>query len=247
MSGTFHSRNTGVAHRLQGPLAQVLNHLCLLGEGTLILREEGLSLAKVTSFGLCVTDGRQGWHLLRDAISGLETDLCSARNAYLLPDPDDGVPVFATAGISGEVDLSLRFESLNWRSRPILGLLDQCQAIPIDPREGRCLGAGAWLDDWKTSSTLTQTTDWNLLSALDACRCLELEIHSGLHRCAVAFRPAFLDTDGSVIRIADASRKHVVFADAGSAELHFQSLAPGHLKICRESRRQAVRLSAPAA
>ena len=55
------------AYRLQGSAAHLLNHLCFFGEGRLILRQDGLSLAKLTPFGLCVADGRAGWHLLRTA------------------------------------------------------------------------------------------------------------------------------------------------------------------------------------
>ena len=220
------------AYRLQGSAAHLLNHLCCLGEGRLILRQDGLSLAKLTPFGLCVADGRSGWHLLRDAISGLETDLQVTRFIYLLPDPDDGVPVFATTGASGAIDLSVRLEELSWNSRTIRAVLDHCQAIRIDAREGRGLGAGAWLDDWKTSRpTIEGATRWELLAALADCRCLEVELRSGLHRCAAAFRPAFLDSDGPVLRIADATRRHVVFVDSAAAGFRWQSLAPGHLKI----------------
>jgi len=219
------------AYRLQGSAAHLLNHLCFFGECRLVLRQDGLSLAKLTSFGLCVADGRAGWHLLRDAISGLETDLQVTRFVYLLPDPDDGVPVFATAGANGAIDLSVRLEELCWDSRAIRAVLEHCQAIRIDAREGRRLGAGAWLDDWKTSAAAEGKASWDVVSALDGCRCLEVELRSGLHRCAAAFRPAFLDSDGPVLRIADATRRHVVFVDSGAAGFRWESLAPGHVRM----------------
>jgi len=247
MSGPSPLRSPGFAYRLQGPLPRLLNHLCLLGEGTLILRQEGLSLAKAGPFGLCVADGRHDWSLLRDAISGLETDLQFARHVYLLPDPDDGVPVFATAGQSGVIDLSVRLHEHRWHSRAIRAVIDNCDGISIDAREGRKLGAGAWLDDWQASQSAALTHRLEILAALDACRCLEVELHSPLHRCAAAFRPAFLDSDGSVIRIADASRKHVVFADAATPGFRWQSLAPGHLKIRVESECHAAQAVIPAA
>lgn len=231
MSGSPTLRPPVNAYRLQGSAAHLLNHLCYFGEGRLILRQDGLSLAKLTAFGLCVADGRAGWHLLRDAISGLETDLQMSRFVYLLPDPDDGVPVFATAGANGAIDLSVRLEELCWDSRAIRAVLEHCHAIRIDAREGRGLGAGARLDDWKTSARPEGSARWEVLAALDDCRCLEVELRSGLHRCAAAFRPAFLDSDGPVLRIADATRRHVVFVDSGAAGFRWESMAPGHLRI----------------
>jgi hypothetical protein len=220
------------AYRLQGSAAHLLNHLCFLGEGRLILRQDGLSLAKLTPFGLCVADGRSGWHLLRDAISGLETDLQHTRFIYILPDPDDGVPVFATAGANGAIDLSVRLEEHDWHSRTIRAVLEHGQAIRIDAREGRRLGAGAWLDDWKTNTPASEGSPrWDILAALDGCRCLEVELHSALHRCAAAFRPAFLDSDGPILRIADTTRRHVVFVDSSTPGFRWQSLTPGHLGI----------------
>jgi len=247
MSGTIHSRPAGPAYRLQGSTSRLLNLLCQLGEGTLVLRQEGLSLAKTCTFGLCVADGQGGWHLLRDAISGLETDLQRVHHVYLLPDPDDGIPMLATASPGGEIDLSIRLEGHQWKSRIIRSIAEDFHGIPVEAREGRCLRAGAWLDDWNHTSPATEGIRWEILAALDACRCLEVEVRSGMHRATAAFRPAFMDSEGAVLRIADATRKNVVFADAGAPGFRWTSLAPGHLKIRAEASRRAGRLAAPAA
>ncbi len=247
MSGSIHSRPAGPAYRLQGPTSCFLNHLCQLGEGTLVLRQEGLSLAKTCTFGLCVADGQGGWNLLRDAISGLVSDLQHPHHVYLLPDPDDGVPVFATASPGGGIDLSIRLENHRWDSRIIRSLIEGFRGIPVEARESRNLRAGAWLDDWTSTSPAAAGIRWEVLAALDGCRCLEVEITSGMHRGSAAFRPAFMDSEGAVIRIADAARKNIVFADAGAPGFRWTSLAPGHLKIRAEVPPSARHLAIPAA
>jgi hypothetical protein len=247
MSGTLHSRPAGPAYRLQAPTTRLLNLLCQLGEVTMVLRQEGLSLAKTCGFGLCVADGHGGWHLLRDAISGLETDLRHAHHVYLLPDPDDGIPVFATASPGGAIDLSIRLENHLWESRFIRSLIGGFHGIPVEAREGRCLRAGAWLDDWSSTSPATAGIRWEILAALDGCRCLEVEVRSGMHRAAAAFPPAFMDSEGAVLRISDLARKNVVFADAGASGFRWTSLAPGHLRIRAEIPHHAGHLAAPAA
>jgi hypothetical protein len=247
MSGTIHSRPAGPGYRLQGPTPRLLNLLCQLGEGTLVLRQEGLSLAKTCTFGLCVADGHGGWHLLRDAISGLETNLQHAHHVYLLPDPDDGVPVIATAIPGGEIDLSIRLDQHRWDSRIIRSIIEGFHGIPVEAREGRCLRAGAWLDDWSNTSPASGGIRWEILAALDGCRCLEVEVCSGLHRAVAAFRPAFMDSEGPVLRIADLARKNVVFADAGSPGFRWTSLATGHLKIRAELPEHSIRVAIPAA
>lgn len=249
MSGTIHSRPAGPAYRLQAPTPRLLNLLCQLGEGTMVLRQDGLSLAKTCCFGLCVADGQGGWHLLRDAISGLEADLQRAHHVYLLPDPDDGIPVFATASPGGEIDLSVRLENQRWDSRIIRSIIGGFRGVPVEPREGRSLRAGAWLDDWSSTSPATGGIRWEILAALDGCRCLEVEVRSGMHRATAAFRPAFMDSEGAVLRISDLARKNVVFADAGAPGFRWTSLAPGHLKIRAETPQGAGHLgiAAPAA
>ncbi|MCW1911976.1 hypothetical protein OJ996_00215 [Luteolibacter sp. GHJ8] len=247
MSGTIHAKSAGPAYRLQGPTPHLLNLLCQLGEGTLVLKQQGLSLAKTCSFGLCVADGRGGWNLLRDAISGLESDLQQAHHVYLLPDPDDFVPLLATARPGGEIDLSIRLEHQRWDSRLMRSIIEGFRGIPIEAREGRRLHAGAWLDDWHHTSPASTGIPWEILSALDACRCLEVEVCSGLHRATAAFRPAFLDSEGAVLRIADSQRKNVVFADAAAPGFRWMSLAPGHLKIRAEILPLADQIALPAA
>ena len=231
MSGFLHSRSCDLAYRLQGPTPRLLNQLCHLGEGTLVVRQQGLSLAKITSFGLFVASARGGWNVLRDAISGLETNLSHPHQVHLLADPDDKRPVFSINPPGDGIDLSVRLERHDWNSRQLRGYIEAYQGISIDARGRNSLGAGAWLDEWERISPAQQGIDWNIAAALDACRCLEVTVNTGMHRATAAFRPAFLDSEGPVLRIADASRKHVVFADTGAPGFRWASLAPGHLQI----------------
>lgn len=231
MSGFLHSRSCDLAYRLQGPTPRLLNQLCHLGEGTLVIRQLGLSLAKVTGFGLFVASERGGWNVLRDAISGLEADLGQAHHVHLLADPEDARPVFSINPPGNGIELSVRLDRHDWNSRPVREMAELFQGLPIDARDRLSLDAGAWLDEWERTSPRDKGIDWNIAAAMDGCRCLEVEVRTAMHRVKAAFRPAFVDSEGPVLRIADAMRKHVVFADTGAPGFRWSSLAPGHLKI----------------
>lgn len=247
MSGSLHSRPCSLAYRLHGPANRLLNQLCHFGEGTLVLRQQGLSLATLTPFGLFVASGREGWHRVRDAISGLESDLRQPHHVHLFADPGGRRPVFAVGKPGGNVDLSVRFQEWGWESRPVREVIDAFDGIPVGAREAGIPGAGAWLDEWDQKAPGPGSVPWDVAAALDSCRCLEVEVRSGMHRASAAFRPTFLDSDGSVVRIADAERKHVVFADTGAAGFHWASLAPGHLRIAAGPESRAAGLALPAA
>lgn len=239
---------TGPIHyRLHGPAIRLLNQLCHLGKGTLIFRQQGLSLARSTGFGLFVASGHEGWHRLRDAISGLEADFRLPCQAHLFADPDDGRPVFAMSRSGRGIDFSIRLESQSWDSPALQTLLETFHGISQDARDGGISGAGAWLDEWEQTSPWLGHIGWDIAAALDSCRCLEIELRSGMHRMNAAFRPSFLDTEGSVFRIADAAREHVVFADTAAPGFRWASLAPGHLRIGASVEEEAAGLVLPAA
>ncbi|QJE95314.1 hypothetical protein [Luteolibacter luteus] len=231
MSGFLHSRSCDLAYRLHGSTPRLLNQLCHLGEGTLIIRQQGLSLAKDTGFGLFVAREPGGWNVLRDAISGLEVDLGQAHQVHALADPDDAHPVFSINPPGNGIELSVRLDRHDWKSRVVREIVDVFQGVPIDARDRHSLGAGAWLDEWESTPPRNRSIDWNVAAALDGCRCLEVEVKTAMHRVKAAFRPAFLDSEGPVLRIADAGRKHVVFADTAAPGFCWASLAPGHLRI----------------
>jgi len=247
MSGLLRPRSCGLAYRLQGPTPRLLNQLCHLDEGTLVLRQQGLSLATVTSFGLFVANERGGWNVLRDAISGLEIDLSRARHVHLFAEPDDDRPVLSMNAPGNGIELSIRLDRHDWNSKFVRGIIGTFQGVSIDSRDRCTLGAGAWLDEWDIPSSGESGIVWDIATVLDACRCLEVEVKTGMHRAIAAFRPAFLDSEGPVLRIADASRKHVVFADTAAPGFHWTSLAPGHLRIRTERLENHLAMSMPAA
>lgn len=197
----------------------------------MVIRQQGLSLAKVTGFGLFVASERGGWNVLRDAISGLEADLGHAHQVHLLADPDDARAVFSISPPGDGIELSVRLDRHDWKSRSLREMVDLFQGLPINARDRLSLDVGAWLDEWERTSPRDKKIDWNIAAALDECRCLEVEVRTGMHRVRAAFRPAFLDSEGPVLRIADAMRTHVVFADTGAPGFRWSNQAPGHLKI----------------
>ena len=66
---------------------------------------------------------------------------------------------------------------------------------------------------------------------LHGCDDLEVEVSSHGHHGVARFRPSFMDVAGTVVRIADRARRHVVHADVSDPGF---MLAPG---------RRAIRLS----
>ena len=66
------------------------------------------------------------------------------------------------------------------------------------------------------------------------CECLEVEVKSGIHRNTVKFTPSFVDTEGAVLRVADRSCRHVVYADVEAADFRMVRVSANHVRISRE-------------
>jgi len=173
------------AYRLQGPIDQLLNHLCCLGQGTFILRRPGLSLAKSTRFGLHIRRSSCDWNFLRDAISGLETDLSLGQEAYLLREFPDQCPLFAIGPAGKAVEFTVRLEGQIWGSPDVRGMIARFGGVPLDCMESHRLGAGAWLDEWERPSS-PQVPECGPLheacASLQACRLLEVEVRTSSQR-----------------------------------------------------------------
>ncbi len=221
------------ACRLHGSVTELLNHLCCLGQGTLVIRQQGLSLAKSTLFGLWVSSRESGWHTLRDHISGLEVDTRRPQNIYLLTGHGDRRPLIAIGEPGKPVHLSIRLDGHLWESRSIRNLIDHFQGTPLDCVESRRLGAGAWLDEWERpacpAAPCNRLADTRFL--LERCTELEVGVATASHKGTVRFRPSFIDASGSVLRIADRPLRHVVHADAGDPGFLLQSTGPSRLRI----------------
>ncbi len=138
------------AYQLRCPVNELLNHLCYLGQGTLVMRQQGLSLAKTTPFGLAVAYQESGWDILRDQASGLETDASRPQNIYLMTDAADRRPLLAMGKQDQAIELSIRLDGYAWESPAVTGLLRRFDAVSLDCLQSRRLGAGVWLDEWAT-------------------------------------------------------------------------------------------------
>lgn len=225
------------AYVLRSRVSEVLNHLCYLGQGTMVLRQKGLSLAKTTPFGLAVAYQNSGWNILRDQVSGLETDTSRAMNIYLMTDAADRRPLLAMGEPDQPIDLSIRLDGYSWESPAVTALLRKFNAVSLDCAQSRRLGAGAWLDDW--GDNRSTTSDGELVRAatgtLRDCGWVEVEIRSNSHRNVVRFAPSFIDSEGGVLRVADRSCRHVVYADVEAPDFRMARVSPDQVRIFRES------------
>ncbi|MBX3741276.1 MAG: hypothetical protein KF712_09820 [Akkermansiaceae bacterium] len=224
------------AYRLHSPVDELLNHLCSLGKGTLILRRPGLSLAKATRFGLHIRSSSHDWSILHDAISGLETDLAPPQHAYLLREFPDQCPLFAMGPPGKPIEFTVRLDGHDWNSPAVRDMLARFGGVALDCLESHRLGAGAWLDEWEQCKQPSPCCPDSMVhetsGALQACRLLEVEIRTTTQRSEVCFSPSFVDVEGSVLRIADRSRSHIVYADVNAAEFRLAPAGAHCLRLC---------------
>jgi hypothetical protein len=210
------------AYQLRGSLAELLNHLCCLGQTTLVLRQQGLSLAKVTAFGLSVAYREEAWHLLFDRLSGLETDTRQALGVYLIADAIDRRPLLAMAEPGRPIHVSIRLDGHVWNSPVVRTLIDHFRGASLDCIESRRLGAGAWLDEWERQ--VNPDCDASIIDGacriLQECSELEVDVNSGGCRGSACFKPSFIDSAGTVLRITDREQRHVVHADVSDPGFH---------------------------
>jgi hypothetical protein len=179
-------------------------------------------LAKATPFGLHISERSSGWRMLRDAISGLETDISPPQDAYLLREVSDSCPLFAMGPAGKPIEFTVRLTGHTWQSPALQQMIRRFDGVSLDCLESRRLGAGAWLDEWeqaaRTPSPVTHGLVHQSSEALHRCDSLEVEIRTTTHRSSVRFRPSFIDSEGTVLRIADKPRTHVVYADVSAPD-----------------------------
>lgn len=239
------------AYVLPAPVSDVLNHLSHLGQGTLVLRQQGLSLAKITPFGPAVAKRQNDWNIIHDAMSGLETDTSREQNIYLMTDASDRRPLLAMGEPGKSIDLSIRLDGYTWESSAVTALLRRFNAASLDCMASRRLGAGAWLDEWSDISV--PIGDGELVReasrALHSCEWLEVEINSATHRNIVKFTPSFIDTEGGVLRVADRFCRHVVYADVEAPDFRLERLSGTETRMFRDKPefRNPLLISHPAA
>jgi len=207
------------AYRLRGSLPELLNHLCCLGQTTLVLRQQGLSLAKATAFGLCVAYREEAWQILSDRLSGLETDTLRPLGVYMVVDASDRRPMLAMAEPGRPIHLSIRLDGHVWESPVVKTLIDHFEGVSLGCMESRRLGAGAWLDEWErpVKSGCDASIVRGACRILHECRELEVDVRAPGSRGTARFEPSFIDSAGTVLRITDRERRHVVHADVSDA------------------------------
>lgn len=204
------------AFQLRGPLPVLLNHLCCLGTTTLVVRQQGLSLAKSTAFGLSVATRETNWQVMVDHLSGLQTNKGTLQNLYLLADASDRRPLIGMAEPGRHLHVTIRLDGHEWGSRVVRHLIEHFEGVSLDCLESRRLGAGAWLDEWERPATAAcdPAVTRDACQILHECRELEVDVRAPGSRGAALFKPSFVDSSGTVLRIADRARRHVVHADA---------------------------------
>ncbi|MCW1924202.1 hypothetical protein OKA05_16670 [Luteolibacter arcticus] len=210
------------AFQLRGPLPELLNHLCCLGKTTLVLRQQGLSLAKSTTFGLSVATRESGWQVIGDHLSGLETDTGRLQNLYLLAGASDRRPLIGMAEPGRPLHLTIRLDGHAWDSPVVRNLIDHFEGVSLDCLESRRLGAGAWLDEWErpVNPACDAAVVRDACQILHECRDLEVDVRTPGSRGAARFEPSFVDSSGSVLRVADRTQRHVVHADVNDPGFH---------------------------
>ncbi|MBK1880834.1 hypothetical protein JIN85_00325 [Luteolibacter pohnpeiensis] len=208
------------AYRLRRPIGEILNHLCSIGPSTLILRSPGLTVAKATRFGLHIREKAGDWNVLHDAVSGLRTNLEVQQHAFIIREFSDQCPILAFAVDGRPADLSVRLVGHDWGSPAVRKMIADFDGVALDCAQSRQLGAGAWLDEWEQPKAKAPTVENRLDEAceiLHSCQLLAVEVKTPTMQCDACFSPSFIDHEGTVIRIADRKRNHIVYADVDAA------------------------------
>lgn len=208
------SDSCSCAYRLQGTAEDILDHLAVFRSGTIILRQQGLSVSHIASFGSGrVRDGV--WH---DERSHLQSLVGTRRIFHLITDAADPRPMLTSSEPGSPADLSIRLDGCSWQAHAVRRMIHRFDGKPVGCEQSRLLGAGAWLDEWEPEHC---SSSEHILAhvahrELESCPWLEVVVRTPTHRSSVRFRPVFIDIDGSVLRVADRHCRHVMFADAES-------------------------------
>ncbi len=223
------------AFRLGGPAKELFNRLHGLGEGTLVMKEQGLSLAKKTAVGLCVAYGDRDWHLLRDRLSGLELDTSRELEFYLMVRGSDRKPLLGVSEPGKALHLSFQLDGLAWESLVVRRFIAEFDGVALDCEQSRQLGAGMWLDEWERPAAAWKADHVDAVCrALRACRRLDVEVKARGQTNRTRFAPSFLDVSGGVLRIADRSLRHVVHADVADPAFRMHRIGGGQWCLRRE-------------
>ena len=237
-SGIFHQPVW--AARLHAERAAFLNQLLHLDQTHLIVRTNGLSIAKWTEFGVffsCRLSTDTIW--LNDPVSGVAIDPSQIRAFYaarLGPDEPISFEIeFLTGGIALSIQTDAVHSSLDAASR----IVNAFGIEPVAHQSLRQLGAGAWLDDWRLGDAgWANVKQRSLLTgAVAGCCPVSIQLSSPGLIAEAKLCPSFLDFDGPVARFADPTCETVCLTDLASpcvrveegvhsGNVHISSYAP---------------------
>jgi len=208
----------GSGLRLSPTWPAFLNQLFHLDGVRLIVRGEGLSIARRTGFGIFLDRSWSGRRWLYDPVSGVMLDPEQIRaidTTWLSPkEPLTFEIKFSRSslGISMQMDSGLEDGSAFRRIVAMFG------REPVPAETLRQEGAGAWLDPWvNRRRSLGEETRQDLRRAVSAGARCEARVAADGFLVTCASRPSFLDFDGSIARLADPGADSVVLADLESA------------------------------
>jgi hypothetical protein len=214
------------AFRLYGPVHEILAHLSRLAPGTMVARQEGLSLACCTPFGSKLPVAR-----LFEPAAATDREL----HIHLLTDSQDARPLLAIGEAGRRADLSFRLDGHAWQSPATREMIRRFGGTALTCAQSQHLGAGAWLDEWEEDPH--PDNDHTLVREarriLGGCESLEVEVKTAAHTSIARFSPSFIDADGGVLRLADRNCRHVVFADVESPDFRLHCISESHFRIER--------------
>lgn len=211
------------AQLLCHPLA-ILNQLFHLEAAQMTVRGNGLTLLRHTEFGVFLQTRNHGEDELSDPISGLTIAPAALRAVYILPRHRGAPPAiefeFAEDGFALSVQPAPDPQSaaVIRRIRRAFG----SKTVASSSLESR--GAGAWLDEWETTSTpLPSCFDPDLQTSIELAEILRVCLHRPGLRAVGALKPTFIDQDASVMKVADFESGDAVFIDLISPNNHYRN------------------------
>ncbi len=190
----------------------------------MVVRGGGITLFRKATFGGFFRNPDGAGLPLHDEASGLSVDPSGLRRICLLQ--GSGLP----PSFELECDDS-GFALAVWPDLADLAavrrLASESSARPLPYEAVRRQGAAAWLDEIGP-----ETRGWHHRLVFDReAETVSVAIRSASLAIGARFRPAFVDRDGSALRLSDAPGRHVLHCRAGSgADISpLSALAASHL------------------
>lgn len=210
--------------RLTGPWTAFLNQLVHLDQVYLILRSDGLSIAKWTRFGVFFQESVRGCRWLSDPVSGLALDPKEIRHIYVVRLSPSG-PVSLELEFNGSrFGISIQCDGRHSNFCALDRMKEMFGQEEVSGEFLRRAGAGAWLDDWAQPPRRIAGERRNSLERAVSNRDeFEVTMAAPGMFSKTLLRPSFIDFDGSVARFANPDCETVVMADLASPEVEWRT------------------------